>query len=220
MSLFRAHAPEFLQELQTTEQQVHGAVAEYQRRYDQLARLVREAEGIASELAGRKQSYLGAAGRAGEKAAAAISPEAVRVARQELDYCRQAAADVERQEGGFQEELADLRVRQANVHAKLLELINQRDLLEARYHLAHVRMGRRLPSRRRFSPLVLAGVPLVLLGSLALFWTHRGRPPERAPAISPVLSAPPQVPPQRPIPAPREATNWSALHGRKKNMPP
>ncbi len=56
MSLFRAHAPEFLQELQTTEQQVHGAVAEYQRRYDQLARLVREAEGIASELAGRSRA--------------------------------------------------------------------------------------------------------------------------------------------------------------------
>ena len=48
---FQARVPEVVQKLQNTEQQVDGAVAEYQRRRDRLAGLMEEAAEAAGELA-------------------------------------------------------------------------------------------------------------------------------------------------------------------------
>ena len=49
-TLLRRHAPEFVQQLQSTTQQVDGAVVEYERRLKRLTRLEAEAESILSEL--------------------------------------------------------------------------------------------------------------------------------------------------------------------------
>jgi serine/threonine protein kinase len=55
---FRRHAPDVLQQLQSTSQQVDGAVAVYERRRNRLARLVQEGQSILQDLpdgAGRDQ---------------------------------------------------------------------------------------------------------------------------------------------------------------------
>lgn len=49
-TMFRRHAPEFIRSLQSTTQQVDGAVAHYQRRRDHLARLVEEGQRVLESL--------------------------------------------------------------------------------------------------------------------------------------------------------------------------
>ncbi len=49
-TIFRRHAPEFVQDLQTTTQQADAAVAHYQRRRNRLARLLGEARSVAADL--------------------------------------------------------------------------------------------------------------------------------------------------------------------------
>ncbi len=56
MSFLRDWTPEFVKELQDTEQLVDGAVAEHQRRRDKFRGAIDEAEQLAGELAERKQS--------------------------------------------------------------------------------------------------------------------------------------------------------------------
>lgn len=51
-SILRRHAPHVVERLQNTQQQVDGAVAEYDRRVGLLERLIQEAESIRFELAG------------------------------------------------------------------------------------------------------------------------------------------------------------------------
>ena len=49
-TMFRRHAPEFIQQLQSTTQQADGAVDHYQRRRDRLANLVHEGERVLADL--------------------------------------------------------------------------------------------------------------------------------------------------------------------------
>ena len=49
-TMFRRHAPEFLQQLQSTTQQVDGALAHYQRRRNRLADLVCQGERVLADL--------------------------------------------------------------------------------------------------------------------------------------------------------------------------
>ena len=49
-TMFRRHAPEFVQEMQGTVQQMDAAVAQYQRRRNQLAKLLQEARSLENEL--------------------------------------------------------------------------------------------------------------------------------------------------------------------------
>jgi hypothetical protein len=148
-SVFRSHAPLFLQQLQSTQLQIDAAVAEHQRRYDQLVDLLQEGESAAAEFVVRRQSYVGAALSAEQRLAGAADDQAGQSIRQDLDYCRQAAADIEKHERQISEDIADLRLRKAQALARLLELTNQRDLLRARLKAAQVQGASRKKSARR-----------------------------------------------------------------------
>jgi len=141
--LFRAYAPEMLRDLQTTEQQVAGAIAEYQSRQSQLSQLVRQAERILQHLASRKESFR-AAGMEHVEDALEASPHDL--------------AELAVQESRMQEQLAELRMRKARVDAKLVELDQRRNLLLARLEMARARgarAGRSRASRRRTRVLVV-----------------------------------------------------------------
>ena len=63
-TLFRRHAPEFIQEMQSTTLQMDAAVAHYQRRRDRLAKLLNEAGCIQVELTEQIDAQLTAAATA------------------------------------------------------------------------------------------------------------------------------------------------------------
>ena len=63
-TMFRRHAPEFVQNLQSTTQQVDGALAHYERRRNRLVELLAEARGIEAELSQQKSANEAAAAAA------------------------------------------------------------------------------------------------------------------------------------------------------------
>ena len=120
LSLLRRHAPEALQQLQNTQQQVDGAIAEYERRQQKLLPLMKEAETLLVELQAQESAWdTGAV--AGDSAA--VSREQF---RQTIDQ--------------QQEQLASMRVRLAQINATLSRLQSQRDLLNARLKVAQVQL--------------------------------------------------------------------------------
>lgn len=179
LSAFRTHAPEFLRQLQSTQMQIDAAVAEHQRRYDQLADLLQEGENAAADFAARRQSYIGAAVSAEQRLVGADDDTARQDVRQDLDYCRQAAADIEKHERQISQDVADLRLFKAQALAKLLELTNQRDLLRARLKAAHVQgafSGK--PARRSWLRWLVAAAFLLFPPCVALRWyLSRPSPP-------------------------------------------
>lgn len=79
--MFRRHAPEFVQDLQNTTQQVDGAVAEYERRQRRLANLREEALGVVADLAEQIEANRQAATTTGYEQEAALDKQAgVRIA--------------------------------------------------------------------------------------------------------------------------------------------
>ena len=195
MSLFRARAPRFLQELQTTGQQVDGAIAAYQRRHDKLARLVKEAEEIAGELAARKESYLRTIGRAEQRSRQASRAASAAAARRELEHCRQAAAEVGEQERQSREGLDELRVAKAKVQARLAQLVYQRDLLEARLKMARARAPRPDRGARRRRMVWVAAISTALVLAVGVRYWAKGmlHPPA---ALNEQTETPrPQAPP-------------------------
>lgn len=174
LDFFRAQAPELLQHLQNTGQQVDGAVAEYDRRRLQMEALIREAEAIAAELetqlAEHRRSPSG--DNLGERFSAPAPAGGSSVAGSTRDP---AVAELEQKLAEQQEQLGSMRLRLAQDNATLHQLRSQRDLLrarlkaaEARFHLA----GGRAKSRR--SPIVFiaascAGILLVGLLFVGLY---------------------------------------------------
>ena len=144
--------PGLVQRLQNTEQQVDGAVAEYQRRRDRLAGLVGEAAETAGELAAQARSHR-------EAAAAAASVR-------EKEECERVAADLDAQAAEQQGHLARMRAQLAQVDATLGRLRGQGELLQARLRVAAARQrmegGAARPNRLRLLA-VAAGLGLLLL---------------------------------------------------------
>jgi hypothetical protein len=86
-TMFRRHAPEFVKELQTTSQQVDGAVAEYERRRNRLDELSAEAREVAEELARQLEENRRAGLQSAADAAAAESEDARQEALAEKERC-------------------------------------------------------------------------------------------------------------------------------------
>jgi WD40 repeat protein len=114
------HAPELVQRLANTQQQVDLAVAEYERRRERLAAVVQEAEGVLADLRTQEGAWREAAARPGDTS--------IRTA----DELGQAIA-------GQEEQLATMRLRLAKVNATLEQLRSQRNVLNARLRAAQAR---------------------------------------------------------------------------------
>jgi len=128
-TMFRRHAPEALQELRSTTQQVDGAVAEHERRAKRLRGLLDEARGVVAELAVQIGTSERAAGDLDAQAAKDDCPAAV---QDKLRACREDLAALHAQRDQQQEQTGQLEIELAKAEATLARLRSQRDMLHAR----------------------------------------------------------------------------------------
>lgn len=171
--LLRAHAPEIVQRLQSTTQQMDGAVAEYQRRRDQLHALVVEAEQIAADLSQEARDRRAAALEAARQAEGAGSPEDAEQQFRAKAIEDNAAVELEKQGSAQREQLEEMRLRLAKIDAALHQVRNQRDVLQARLRAAQARLVvdgvRNSPrQRRRLTWLVVSGLVVFFVSLLAI----------------------------------------------------
>jgi len=197
LGLVRERAPEFVQRLQNTQQQVDGAVAEYERRHDSLQQLVTEAGEVLDELKRQSANQRRAAVAARRRADSATDEDQVRQALEEEASCQQAGDQLAQQIAEQQRQLETMHLRLAQVNATLQKIRNQRDLLNARLKVAQakiqvdggpaMRAGVHVPLAARIAVLVAACVLVLgalVLGAALLYWP--GKPQlDRAPAPLP-----------------------------------
>lgn len=132
-------APDFLQQLQNTQQQLDGAVYEYQRRQQQIQSICQEAEQVLTELKTEATSWHEAAIVAQSKMETAENEELSRAAIREKNRCEKMVEEVQVQITQQQEQLDSMSLQLTQVNAKLQQLISQRDLLNARLKSAQAR---------------------------------------------------------------------------------
>jgi serine/threonine protein kinase len=148
-TMFRRHAPQYVQEMQGTSQQMDAAVAHYERRRNQLARLCHEARAIEAELSEQIEAHVAGAAAAAacaEKAATDDEKDAA-LARQREHEETQAALrsqhTLQRQQG------EDLEAQLGKADATLARLRSQQDLLKARLKAAEARRAMELSAPPR-----------------------------------------------------------------------
>lgn len=195
-SLFRRHAPEVLKQLQNTQQQIDGAVAEYARRQWKLERLVAEVVDVYGELRRQAESQREAARQAEARAQQVQGATLVHAADSDELRCRQAASELTHQAEEQQEQLDVMRLKLAQVTAKRQQLENQRDILNARLRMAGARglVGAEPPRRRKLTPrnLLHAVAGIALAVATLIYWKTREEivpVPARPAAVSAVNAA-------------------------------
>ncbi len=166
-SLFVRHAPEAIKQLQNTQQQVDGAVANYERRQRDIQELVNDAASVLAELQKQAREQHAAALAANERAVGAPSSAEMAQAREQQAACERSAAELDRQIAEQQEQLESIHLRQAQVQAMVQQLRSQRDILNARLKTAGA--GAQIPAghstRRRW---VGAGFTIAAAAAAAL----------------------------------------------------
>ena len=157
----QALSPELAERLQNTQQLFAGAVAEYQRRYDRLNAVLTEAEDATADLRRRREDCA--------------------AARDAGVDCSDEIAGLDAVLADQEDEIEELRLEVARVRAKLGQLRNQRDLLDARLKTAQARprLHGALRSRHRVPTTVAATVCglLVVGGVVSLIIWARPRTP-------------------------------------------
>jgi formylglycine-generating enzyme required for sulfatase activity/serine/threonine protein kinase len=166
-TMFRRHAPEFVQNLQSTTQQVDGAVAHYERRCQRLAKLLEEARGIEADLAQQQSANETAAAEA-ESAAEDGSSQAAMEKKQE---CDEQLVAVRTQLDQQREQVEQLESELAKADATLARLRSQRDALNAR--LASAKTGQRsvedvVREKRRRLRVAAIAIGVAMAGILAV----------------------------------------------------
>ena len=143
--LWDSRAPEWVRDLQNTQQQVDGAVFEYERRRDRLQRLVNDAESILADLKQQQAAWQA----------------------DSTDGSHQLA-ELQRAISDQNDELGSMRLRLAKVVATLEHLRSQRDLLKARLRVAEARVVSGGSLRRRVNGRYRAGMIVVVLTGVPL----------------------------------------------------
>lgn len=164
-SIFRRHAPEFLKKLQTTQQQIDGAIDQYERRVTLLEADIQQGESVLAELLEQAQSNEAAGIAAGRDS------DSDAELRQ-----RQLAADLRRNAEEQESQLGLMRLNVAQARARLLNLKGQRDLLNARLATAQVGTHRSrstisrpgIPIWQWFVVVPLLGVICLAVGNIIL----------------------------------------------------
>ncbi len=181
LGLARDRTPEFVQRLQNTQQQVDGAVAEYERRQDSLQQLVTEAAEVLEELKRQAADHRRAAVAARRRADSATDEEEVRQAAEEGTACQQAGDELAEQVTEQERQLEAMHLRLAQVNATLQKIRSQRDLLNARLKVAQARIQVAAGPAKRARPHVLAAVriavlvvaPVLIVGAALVFWLRK-----------------------------------------------
>lgn len=172
-SLFWRHAPEAIQQLQNTQQQVDGAVARYARQERELRKLVDEAEAVLSDLQAQIQEQQTAAEHARQRAAEVSNATDAHAAQFAEISAKQLAAGLEKRAVEQLDQLGAIKLKLAQVVTKRRELENQRDILNARLKLAGVRMAvdaGRTPRTQTIFPPVAGIAILALLAGIVTVW--------------------------------------------------
>jgi len=149
--MFRRHAPELVQNLQSTRRQVDGAVAKYERRCKRLARLREEARSVAAELGQQLQENTEALAAAAQRVKSAGSEEEEQAALAKKHECEENVEVLRTQHGDQQRQLEEIEHQLSKAEATLARLRSQRDVLKARLRAAQARctfLARRLLARR------------------------------------------------------------------------
>lgn len=172
-SIFWRHAPEAVQRLQNTQQQVDGAVAKYARQERELRRLSEEAESVLSDLQAQVREHHSAAEQARQQNGAGRETIAVHAAQAAEIAANQMAAELERQANEQQDQLGAIKLKLAQIVTKRRELENQRDILNARLKLAGVRVTVQsglVVKRTTMRPIVVAsGAILVCIVAIYVY---------------------------------------------------
>jgi len=137
---FGTHAPQVIEYMQTTSQQVDGAVSEYQRQRDKLADLTKEAKANAAEFESQAKTSRRLAQAAGERAEGAKSTTAKQQALKEKQENEQTAAELSQLAAEQHQQAEEIDLKLAKLDAKLAQLRSQRDALNARMNGAKARL--------------------------------------------------------------------------------
>jgi serine/threonine protein kinase len=175
-TMFRRHAPQYLQEMQGTSQQMDAAVAHYERRRNRLARLCHESRAIEAELSEQIEAHVAAAAAAAACATAATEHEKdAALARQreheETQTALRSQHALQRQQG------EDLEAQLSQADATLARLHSQRDLLNARLKAAEARRAMELgaPPRSARRLQMMVGTAIATTVALVLGMSLLGR---------------------------------------------
>ena len=181
-TMFRRHAPDALQELQGTTQQVDAAVAGHERRFKRLKGLRDEARRVVAELAVQIAATEKAARDLEAQAAKADDPHPpvgtrrvpAEAIQDKLRACREDLAALHTQHDEQQVQAGRLEMELAKAKATVLGLRSQRDVLKARMKAveAQQRVEGTAPLRRiwfgweRKRLLAVAGSAALVFGTL------------------------------------------------------
>jgi serine/threonine protein kinase/CHASE3 domain sensor protein len=168
---FGTHAPQVVERMQTTQQQVDSAVAEYERQREQLAKLAEEAKSLAADLHQQAQTHASTAQMAGRRAEAAANTIAKQRALKQQEEDEQAAAELAQLAAEQEQQADEISLRLAKLDAKLVELHSQRNALSARLKVAQAHQKLQtapLSAWQRRRKLIYTAAAFILLGLVAV----------------------------------------------------
>jgi len=216
LGLAQNRAPDLVQRLQNTQQQVDGAVAEYERRQDSLQQLAAEAAEVLQELKRQAAEHRRAAAEAQRRAESATGDDEVRQAGEEQAACQRAGDELDELIVQQERELEAMHLRLAQVNATLQKIRSQRDLLNARFQVAQAKIQLATGPAARSHALVLTAVRIAVLvvagsliaGTVAYYWPTKPKvdresivlpavpvPPWTSIPVPPFPTAPAEIPP-------------------------
>lgn len=214
-TIFRRHAPQYVQGLQNTTQQMDGAVAHYQRRCKRLATLLAEARSIEIELSDQIEGRVAAAAAATASAEAASTEHARREAQAEKCEYEEDAASLRSQRDLQRQQVEELERQQSKADATLARLCSQQNALKARLQTAMacqaMEIGVPQNSRRRRLVVVssIAATGLLLVLAVIIVVGPLDSKPSPRPLPLPVpVPAPPLV---AGSPVVTEGVGWDAF---------
>ena len=155
-------APKLVARWQNTQQQVDGAVAEYERRRDDLQAMQREAASIAADLEGQAVHCGAAASSAAARAEAASGAEAKLDALAAQHRGRRQAADLAQLAAEQRTREEEIGFRLGVVEATLVRIRSQRNALVARLEAARAQVGMRSGSGQPLKTAVAIGAVMIV----------------------------------------------------------
>lgn len=172
-TLFRRHAPEFIQNLQNTTQQVDGAVAHHERQRQRLATLLDEARGIAQQLAEQLEANVVALAEADKEIESASDDHQQQAALAKKAECEENVEALQKQHDEQQQQVEEIEHQLGLADVKLVQLRSQRDALNARLRSADARqqlegVRPRTKRRRWVWPAAIAGAAILVASLLFL----------------------------------------------------
>ena len=196
----KQQAPEIAGRLENTEQQVDGAVFEYQRRCGALGPLVYAAEGAQRILETQLSEHRAAAAAARRRLAAATDEESLHEARTSQASNEQAAAELEEQLAQQRSELETMQLELAKASARLASLKSQRDALRARLRMAQARYGQadgRVGKWRAVFILVFCAIATFSLFGAVIYFSRTSPETTIAKAPKTTVETPTAPPPEK-----------------------